>query len=161
MLVSKEQFVIGGDSRTRNEVIMKLFRLLGASERQGFGGPLIFKTAIQNDFRRPEIVSDLQRTELKVWNIDLADSYPELPYEEKQVLRLIAKSAQGISINNIKKSLDISDYKVRKCVESLYGRNLVRKEGNGPSTRYCVGFESIEFLTQLQIMMDSLKKQMV
>ena len=43
MLVSKEQFVIGGDSRTRNEVIMKLFRLLGASERQGFGGPLIFK----------------------------------------------------------------------------------------------------------------------
>lgn len=161
MLVSKEQFVIGGDSRTRNEVIMKLFRLLGASERQGFGGPLIFKTAIQNDFRRPEIVSDLQRTELKVWNIDLAGSYPELPYEEKQVLRLIAKSAQGISINNIKKSLDISDYKVRKCVESLYGRNLVRKEGNGPSTRYFVGFESIEFLTQLQIMMDSLKKQMV
>ena len=83
MLVSKEQFVIGGDSRTRNEVIMKLFRLLGASERQGFGGPLIFKTAIQNDFRRPEIVSDLQRTESKVWNIDLADSYPELPYEKK------------------------------------------------------------------------------
>lgn len=160
MLVSKEQFVIGGDSRTRNEVIMKLFRLLGASERQGFGGPLIFKTAIQNDFRRPEIVSDLQRTELKVWNIDLADSYPELPYEEKQVLRLIAKSAQGISINNIKKSLDISDYKVRKCVESLDERNLVRKEGNGPSTRYFVGFESIEFLTQLQIMMDSLKKHM-
>ena len=65
------------------------------------------------------------------------------------------------SINNIKKSLDISDYKVRKCVESLDGRHLVRKEGNGPSTRYFVGFESIEFLTQLQIMMDSLKKQMV
>ena len=90
----------------------------------------------------------------------MADSYPELPYEEKQVLRLIAKSAQGVSINNIKKSLDISDYKVRKCVESLDGRNLVRKEGNGPSTRYFVGFESIEFLTQLQIMMDSLKKHM-
>ena len=67
----------------------------------------------------------------------------------------------GVSINNIKKSLDISDYKVRKCVESLDGRHLVRKEGNGPSTRYFVGFESIEFLTQLQIMMDSLKKQMV
>ncbi len=38
MLVSKEQFVAGGDSRPRNEIIMKLFRLLGASERQGFGG---------------------------------------------------------------------------------------------------------------------------
>lgn len=33
MLIPKEQFVTGGDSRPRNEIIMKLFRLLGASER--------------------------------------------------------------------------------------------------------------------------------
>jgi len=59
MLVSTKQFLVGGDSRPRNEIIMKLFRLLGASERQGFGGPLIYKAAIQNDFRRPEIVSDI------------------------------------------------------------------------------------------------------
>lgn len=37
MLVSPQQFFLGGDSRPRNEIIMKLFRLLGASERQGFG----------------------------------------------------------------------------------------------------------------------------
>lgn len=36
MLVSTQQFWVGGDSRPRNEVIMKLFRLLGISERQGF-----------------------------------------------------------------------------------------------------------------------------
>ena len=50
MLVSPEQFFLGGDSRPRNEIIMKMFRLLGASERQGFGGPLIYKTAVQNEF---------------------------------------------------------------------------------------------------------------
>ena len=46
MLVSPEQFRIGGDSRPRNEVIMKLFRLIGVSDRQGGGGPLIFKSAL-------------------------------------------------------------------------------------------------------------------
>ena len=92
MLVSTEQFIIGGDSRPRNEIIMKLFRYLGASERQGFGGPLIFKTAVANDLRRPEIQSDLEHTELRVWNIDLADSYPDLSATEKNVLRYIAKS---------------------------------------------------------------------
>ena len=48
MLVTKEQFLMGGDSRPRNEIIMKLFRLLGVSEIQGFGGPLIYKNAIKN-----------------------------------------------------------------------------------------------------------------
>ena len=58
MLVSPLQFVKGGDSRPRNEIIMKMFRLLGASERQGFGGPLIYKTAATNDF----IITDLRST---------------------------------------------------------------------------------------------------
>lgn len=104
MLVSKEQFVIGGDSRPRNDIIMKLFRLLGASERQGFGGPLIFKTAISNDLRRPEIITNLERTELKVWNIDLADSYPDLEDDEKTVFRYIVKHSSASSVNDIKKS---------------------------------------------------------
>ena len=64
MLVSPLQFVKGGDSRPRNEIIMKMFRLLGASERQGFGGPLIYKTAATNDFRTPEITTDIEHTEL-------------------------------------------------------------------------------------------------
>lgn len=37
---------------------------------------------------------------------------------------------------------------------------LVRKIGNGPSTRYETSMESVEFLTQLQIAMDILKKRM-
>ena len=82
---------------------MKLFRLLGASERQGFGGPLIYKTAIKNDFRRPEISTDIEHTELKLWNIDLADSYPDLTETEKSVLRFIVKTSQPQSVNMIKK----------------------------------------------------------
>ena len=86
---------------------MKLFRLLGVSERQGFGGPLIYKIAMQNDYRRPEILTNIERTELKVWNIDLVDSYPDLASDEKSVLRYIVKSSQAQSVNSIRNALNI------------------------------------------------------
>lgn len=161
MLVSPKQFFLGGDSRPRNEIIMKLFRFLGASERQGLGGPLIYKTALQNDFRRPEIISDIEHTELRVWNIDLADSYPELSNDEKNIFRYITKSNLPQSINAIRSTLEISEYRVRKGIQTLEEKGLVVKMGNGPSTKYRIGMESVEFLTQLQIAMETLKKQMV
>ena len=160
MLISSRQFMMGGDSRPRNEIIMKLFRLLGVSERQGFGGPLIYKTAIQNQFRRPEIITDLSRTELRVWNIDLADSYPDLTLEEKAVLKFIAKNVRAVAINKIRSELKTTEYKVRKSVQKLEERKLIRKTGNGPSTKYSLAVESVEFLTQLQMTMDALKKHM-
>lgn len=160
MLVSTKQFLIGGDSRPRNEIIMKLFRLLGASERQGFGGPLIYKTANQNDFRRPEIISNIEHTELRVWNIDLADSYPELGIDEKNILRYIAKNGKHVSVNTIKDALSTTEYKVRKAVQILEEKKLIMKIGNGPSTKYSIAIESVEFLAQLQMAMDSVKQQM-
>ncbi|NBH15527.1 AAA family ATPase [Lachnospiraceae bacterium] len=159
MLVSPQQFFMGGDSRPRNEIIMKLFRLLGASERQGFGGPLIYKTAIKNEFRGPEIITDIEHTELKVWNIDLADSYSDLAIDEKNILRYIVKSASAQSVNMIKSALEMTEYRVRKAIELLEKRNLIRKVGNGPSTKYIVEIESIELLTQLQMAMETLKRQ--
>ena len=161
MLVTTQQFLLGGDSRPRNEVIMKFFRLLGASERQGFGGPLIYRTALQNDFRRPEIISDIEHTELKVWNIDLVDSYPDLSHEEKKILRFIVKGNQPRSVREIGKNLQMTEYRVRKGVFALEKHELIVKTGNGPSTKYAAALESVEFLTQLQLAMENLKKQMV
>lgn len=160
MLVSPQQFWVGGDSRPRNEVIMKLFRLLGVSERQGFGGPLIYKTAMQNEYRRPEITSDIEHTEIKVWNIDLADSYPDLTADEKCALRYIAKENRAPSIKNIKEALGITDYATRKAVQSLEDARLIRKIGSGPSTAYTLAVASIEYFTRLQVAMEDLKKRM-
>lgn len=160
MLVSPEQFILGGDSRPRNELIMKLFRLLGASERQGFGGPLIYKSAVQNDFRRPEIRTDLERTELHVWNIDLADSYPELSEDAKTVLRVITKNGQALSVNSVKKISNLTEYRIRKAVQDLESEDLIKRIGNGPATKYTTKVESVEFLTQLQIAMEELKKNL-
>ena len=161
MLISKRQFVMGGDSRPRNEIIMKLFRLLGVSERQGFGGPLIYKTAISNDFRRPEINTDIEHTELKVWNIDLADSYSNLTEDEKKVLRYIVKNGADRSLRELAPALGLTEYRVRKAIASLVDeKHLLQKAGRGKSTKYFLEMASVEMLTHLQMALEVLKSCM-
>lgn len=93
-------------------------------------------------------------------NIDLADSYPDLNADEKAVLRYIAKSHQAFSVNGIKSQLKMTEYRARKAIQRLEEQDLIRKIGNGPSTKYVMEIESVEFLTQLQMAMDSLKKML-
>ncbi len=160
MLVSTQQFLMGGDSRPRNEIVMKYFRWLGASERQGYGGPLIFKTAIRNDFRRPEIISDIEHTELKIWNIDLVDSYPDLTDDEKIALRYFVKNGADKSLREIAPTLGLTEYRLRKAVTSLEDeRQIIKKVGKGRATRYVLEMESVEMLTHLQMALDLLKKR--
>lgn len=158
MLISKMQFVMGGDSRPRNEIIMKMFRLLGVSERQGFGGPLIYKTALSNDFRRPEIITDIEHTELKVWNIDLVDSYPDLTSDEKSVFRYIIKNGADRSLRELAPVLGMTEYRIRKAITSLVEeKHLIQKEGKGKSTKYFLEIGSVEMLTHLQIALEILR----
>lgn len=158
MLVSISEFVQGGISKPRNEIIMKLFRLLGASERQGFGGPQIFKSAKSNAYRIPEIFTSLEYTELKLWYIDLVDSYPELSEEERSVYECIIKSPGAIAKREIEESLHLTEYRVRKTLESLLSSEKIDRVGNGPSTKYIPRIGSKEMLTQLHMMVNSLQQ---
>lgn len=161
MLVSIGQFQRGGDSRPRNEIVMKLFRLLGLSERQGFGGPLIYKSAASCAFRRPEIVTDLEKTELRIWNIDLADSYPDLTPVEKEVLRCIVKNNAPVSAREIVRRISITEYRTRKALQALETRGLIEQVGNGPATKFDIKRYSTEFLTQMQIYMDDVGRLLI
>lgn len=161
MLISTQQFVMGGDSRPRNEIIMKMFRLIGASERQGFGGPLIYKTAQQNAYRRPEIESDLQHTQVRVWNVDLADSYPQLDDETRSILQFVEKNHRLVSVTEIAKALDVSYYKAQKSIRVLEEMDVLRRVGNGSATKYGLQTGSVELLTQLQIAMDIIRHSIV
>lgn len=161
MLIPKDQFQLGGESRPRNEIIMKMFRLLGASERQGFGGPMIYKTALENDYRQPEIQTNLESTEIKVWNIDLATSYPELSQDEKQVLRYLQKVSNIASINELSKKIKLSYYKTKTAVNRLLDIDLIERTGNGPSTKYMLKMTSGEFFTMMQVALDGMRHHLM
>lgn len=161
MLVTPQQFLIGGDSRPRNEYIMKFFRWLGASERQGEGGSHIFQSALANEFKSPEIETSLEYTELKIWNIDLVDSYPDLLPNEKYILRIIMKSKKPLSVKDIATASKVSEYTSRTLIKKLIGKNLVQRKGNGPTTKYELMRGSKEKFVQLQMALDSAKRNLL
>ena len=88
------------------------------------------------------------------------DSYSDLASDEKSVLRYIVKSSQAQSVNAIKSELNMTEYRVRNSIKTLKGEELIRRIGNEPSTKYTIGIESVDFLTQMQMAMDITKKQM-
>lgn len=158
MLISPTQFFIGGESRIRNEQIMSYFRLLGASERQGFGGPQIIQVAEANKYRVPDINTDLEHTELVIWKIDLLDSYPDMDPEQKSILRIVLKSLAPISVADIQKELGLTKYKILKDLKRLIGAGYVVQVGAGRNTRYMPHIESKEMITQLTMIVDKVKK---
>lgn len=158
MLVSRQQFFTGGDSRPRNEIIMKLFRLIGVSERQGFGGQLIYQSAINNNYRLPEVMTNIEKTEIIVWNIDLADSYPDLDMQDKKVLKFAMKHSGLFTVTDICENLSVSKYQALKSIHSLMSKNLLSQYGKARSTQYGIPVNTPELLTHLQIMVDFLKK---
>nr|WP_302627293.1 hypothetical protein [uncultured Eubacterium sp.] len=63
----------------------------------------------------------------------------------------MVKNHNPVSVNEMKPELEMTEYKVRKCIHVLDENKLVRKIGNGPSTKYSLSLDSTEMFTQLQV----------
>lgn len=79
---------------------------------------------------------------------------------EKAVFRNFAKSGIPKSINEVRKTMGYTEYQMRKIVAKLVEYNLLRKIGNGPSTKYDVGLSTQELLTKLEMIIDNIRNQM-
>lgn len=138
MLISSENFFTGGNSKLRNERLMKLFSLIGLAERQGFGGAAILENAISRSYKLPEIQTSLTRTTLKIWTEELVNLDQSLSEEEKTILFLTGKQPdhQKYSFSDLQDLTQLSEYKLRKSLSSLTKKNYVIKSGRGRGMTY-------------------------
>lgn len=158
MLIPIDNFFRGGDSRPRNETIMSFFRYLGISERQGEGGPNMYRIAAENDFRLPDIITDLDHTELKLWYVDLSESYPNLTADEKAIYQFIYKNRTVVKLNDIRKFTGFTEYRVRKSLASLLDKKLIVVIGTGKATRYSIS-DPTQLFEKLKLAIDKLQQQ--
>lgn len=156
MLVSVESFERGGSTICRNETIMRAFRFLGFSERQGMGGKEIVSTAIRNKLMLPTIITNLEFTEIKLWKIDAA-SYPELSHEEQAILRYIIDKTTPVSKTDLKHAFpQYTDYRIKTTMASLLITNKIVVLGKGKATKYMLAPTSMELRWKLQKMITQL-----
>ena len=102
MLIKPEDFFVGGKSEIRNEILIKCFRMLHLSERQGMGGSRIFKVTSDNKMRAPIIDTNLMTTELTIWKTDISeDPNLDISDRDKAILRCVVESKDPVSIKEL------------------------------------------------------------
>ncbi|HCT0448500.1 TPA: ATP-dependent DNA helicase RecG, partial [Staphylococcus pseudintermedius] len=149
MLVTKEEFARGGETVARNTTLVTLFRNAGYNERAGSGGMKIFQVATKNKFRMPEIQSNEGKTILKLWKIDLVDSYTDLNDKEKAIMRYIEKN-NIVSMKELQELEELTEHLAKKYVKTLMEKGLVIKRGDSRSTRYSLKLDGSELIANLE-----------
>ncbi|EPP1251439.1 RNA-binding domain-containing protein [Staphylococcus pseudintermedius] len=149
MLVTKEEFARGGETVARNTTLVTLFRNDGYNERAGSGGMKIFQVATKNKFRMPEIQSNEGKTILKLWKIDLVDSYTDLNDKEKAIMRYIEKN-NIVSMKELQELEELTEHLAKKYVKTLMEKGLVIKRGDSRSTRYSLKLDGSELIANLE-----------
>lgn len=162
MLIKPEDFFVGGKSEIRNEILMKCFRMLNLSERQGMGGSRIFKVTSDNKKRAPIIDTNLMTTELTIWKIDIAED-PDLSNREKAILRFIVMAGKEVTTRELLENLP--EYKrdsMHRGLAILIKKGIVQKRGASVSSRYVFCPEALNISSiskEAQTFMDIAKQQ--
>ncbi|MGX6962769.1 RNA-binding domain-containing protein [Vagococcus xieshaowenii] len=138
MKIPKEDFFTTNESKTRNPIISKLLVFMGYGERGGTGGEQIFAAARYGKFRFPEIDTDIEKTHLRIWSVDFADSIEEIDDHEKMILKLLTKEGEELSKKEIQRITNLSRYYVTKALDTLIKKGYVLETGAGRSTKHIV-----------------------
>lgn len=149
MKVSKEQFFAGGKSKPRNNILITFFRRIGASERAGSGGREIFYVIERNNFRDPELNTNLETTSLKLWCAAPEYAYTEYAEPVQSVLICI-REHKIIQLKEIKAETQLSNYYIHKALKELLDNNLIGVTGEGRATRYFWKMSAVERVAQVQ-----------
>ena len=159
MLIDAETFFRGGSTRPRNDLIMSVFRRMGLSERQGYGGYLIFKSATSSLLRAPQIETSLEKTILTIYLVDLPGSYPDLTDTERDILSVLLHTG-NLSKSDIESVIGnrYSEYRIKVALKALREKGILQTTGNGRSVRYSVNMSNAEGLGQIRLMMERLSE---
>lgn len=156
--IQKSQFFTGGVSKIRNEILMKLFSLIGKSERQGFGGHVIYEYAAMNNKRLPDLYTDFSTTSLKIWNVDYMN---DLPKNEQMIYSVLYKQLPLASRSQIIDFTNLSTNDFKKAIKGLLDKELIERTGQSRATRYKLKMSSEENLNHMSLLLKELKSDYV
>ncbi len=147
MKISPKEFFTGGISKPRNHVLTTLFRKMGVSERAGSGGPKIYDVVNKNQFRMPELETNLEKTILKLWGVELEHSYPELSANAKAVYLVLKDPSNTYSSSQIQDKTKLSRHYLRQALKELEDKDLIIRTGQKKSQKYTKKMSNIELIS--------------
>jgi len=135
MRVTKDRYILGGESEARNPKIFAIFTRAKLGERTGSGGHRIYQTADKLKLRAPEITTTAYTTELSIWLIPLSESVLEgIPSAWQSTYKRMS-SLLIASYANLK-DLYKNSYEGHKILNEMVEAGLLEKSGKNKGTKY-------------------------
>ena len=157
MKIPTGNFFTTNDSIYRNPILSKLFANIGFGERGGTGGGIIFNVAADDMVRYPEIQTDLEFTELRVWTVDFVETVGNLSEEERLVFTTIFKSEIPLGRQDLIEITGFTQYKVNVLLAKLTEQNYIEKTGKTISTKYQRKLTPVQKIANIKQMAANLK----
>jgi len=161
MKIASSDFFTTNKSRNRNTVISKLFLQAGYGERAGHGGEKIYESALVNEFKSPEITTDISQTSLKIWKVDLADSFSgkEVSDRERNIIKvIISQPGKLLSHKDIESQTGYSRSVVNQELSKLIDKKIIERTGKARATKYIIRQTQNQVLAQFQAMPDLMRQ---
>ena len=152
--VTKEEFYAGGNSDPRNLNILKMFGFVNVGERAGSGVDKIMTAWAEQNWKKPEfdfserndrvtltlevgqVVYIPRAADIRKENINQAEATAVT--KEEKILEYIRRNG---SISS-QEAADIGGYKsktgARKLLDKMIAKDLIKKVGKGPATKYVI-----------------------
>lgn len=152
--LTKEEFYAGGNSDPRNPNILKMFGFVNVGERAGSGVDKIMTAWAEQNWKKPEfdfserndrvtlklevgqVVYIPRAADIRKENITQAEATAVT--KEEKILEYIRRNG-GISSQE---AADIGGYKsktgARKLLDKMIAKDLIKKVGKGPATKYVI-----------------------
>ncbi|MGM7692203.1 hypothetical protein ACS65S_08375 [Staphylococcus saprophyticus] len=102
-----------------------------------------------------------EKQKLKIWKIDLVDSYDDLKEEEKVILKFIVKENRKVKMKEIQALEGFTEYIAKTNVNNLISKAIVMKFGEGRSTRYGLKPNSSEMIANIEHTMRNMQESIV
>jgi predicted HTH transcriptional regulator len=152
--ITKEEFYAGGNSDPRNPNILKMFGFVNVGERAGSGVDKIMTAWAEQNWKKPEfdfserndrvtlklevgqVVYIPGAADIRNENANQAESTPVS--KEDKILEYIRQNGSVSS----QQAADIGGYNsktsARKLLDKMIAKGLIKRIGNGPSTKYVI-----------------------
>ncbi|MGM9819682.1 MAG: RNA-binding domain-containing protein, partial [Candidatus Onthomorpha sp.] len=150
MLVSKQQYYIGGDSVCRNKSLQTMFLMLGASEKAGSGVDKILKGWKEQHWRKPQLVTKYQpdKVELTLQMESVIDDHVKerlvalfgesILYIGHDYLLVLTQACTDGYVTNmgLRYVLSIHKSAITELLKDMCNRKLLVAKGYGRGTKY-------------------------
>lgn len=134
MRITESEFIHGGNSNMRNSVIPTLFRRIGAAERAGSGGEIIFDFANKYGLISPELELLGESTTIRIWKIDLKYNIKSLNKNQQLIMDFVIEN--GEIRKKDAETLGLSNHVFRVTIKSLLEQKYLERYGNSSATKY-------------------------